>query len=55
MLKLNHKKIKKVSNAIETNPKINKFREDYCPVALRCAVIYFLIHEMSMVNLMYQL
>ncbi|KAH0792655.1 Dynein heavy chain family protein [Histomonas meleagridis] len=43
-----------LNSAMETNQKITKSREDYRPVAIRGAVIYFLIQEMSLVNPMYQ-
>ncbi|OHT04931.1 Dynein heavy chain family protein [Tritrichomonas foetus] len=43
-----------LNSAMETNQKITKSREDYRPVAVRGAVIYFLIQEMSLVNPMYQ-
>ena len=37
-----------------TNQKINNSRKEYIPVALRGAVIYFLIQGMSQVNGMHQ-
>jgi dynein heavy chain len=39
---------------MKTNQKINKFRKDYRPVALRGPVIYFIIQEMIMIDQMYQ-